>query len=206
MQPKIYKGLLNLEDNLLVAIDLETTGLRAGWHEIIQIAIVPLDSNLKPFKEISPFYSNLRPLHPERASSRAGSIHGLSLKELVKIAPHPDCISELLHSWFENLNLPAKNILIPLAHNWAFESAFLTAWLGVEGKSELFHAHARDSMILSIGINDRAAMKGEPIPFRSVGLAAMCKNLRVINVNPHDALSDCLAEAEVYRKLIKFEL
>ena len=206
MQPKIYKGLLNLEGNLLTAIDFETTGLRPDWHEIIQIAVLPLNSNLEPFDDIIPFYTTIRPLHPERASKTAGTIHGLSLKELVKIAPPPDTVSELLHSWFENLHLPARNILVPLAHNWAFEAGFLTSWLGVEGKSELFHAHARDTMTLAIGINDRASMKGEIAPFRAVNLQAMCKALHVINTNPHDALSDCLAEAEVYKKLIKFHL
>jgi DNA polymerase III epsilon subunit-like protein len=35
-----------------------------------------------------------------------------------------------------------------------------------------------------------------------VGLAALCEHFGVVNQKPHDALSDCLAEAEVYRCLL----
>jgi DNA polymerase III epsilon subunit-like protein len=31
----------------------------------------------------------------------------------------------------------------------------------------------------------------------------MCKRLGITNANPHDALADCLAEAEVYHALLR---
>ena len=30
--------------------------------------------------------------------------------------------------------------------------------------------------------------------------------LNITNINPHDALADCLAEAEVYRALMRLDL
>ena len=31
----------------------------------------------------------------------------------------------------------------------------------------------------------------------------MCNKLGITNTNPHDALADCIAEAEVYRTLLR---
>jgi hypothetical protein len=54
---KVYPGLVHLNGHLLAAIDLETTGTRPGYHEIIQIACVPLDSDIKPLAGATPFYT-----------------------------------------------------------------------------------------------------------------------------------------------------
>ena len=91
---------------------------------------------------------------------------------------------------------------MPLAHNWAFEFAFLTAWLGVDEKSALFQPHARDGLVLATAVNDLAASHGEKIPFQSISLESLCAKLLVENLSPHDALSDAVASAEVYRRLV----
>ena len=44
---KVYSGLVHLNGNLMAAVDLETTGTQPGYHEIIQIAVVPLDSEFQ---------------------------------------------------------------------------------------------------------------------------------------------------------------
>jgi len=112
-------------------------------------------------------------------------------------------VRDWLHDWFVALKLPFRKCLVPLAHNWAFESSFLKAWLGVEETDLIFHSHARDGMLYAISLNDKAAFAGEPAPFPRVGLGAMCKRLGITNTNPHDALADCLAEAAVYHALLR---
>ena len=82
------------------------------------------------------------------------------------------------------LKLPFKKCLVPLAHNWAFESSFLKAWLGVEQTDLIFHSHARDGMLYAIALNDKAAFAGEPVPFPRVGLGAMCTKLNIVNPIP----------------------
>ncbi len=204
--PQIHNGLVHINGALLASIDFETTGLRAGYHEIIQIAIVPLNADLRPSPDLRPFYHNIAPEFPERADARSGKVHGLDLDWMMANAPSKDRVADLLVDWNENLDLPVNRSIIPLAHNWAFESAHGKAWLGDELFSHLFHSHARDGMLLAVSMNDRAAFLGLPVPFPYVGLNALCDQFGIVNEKAHDALSDARAEAEVYRSLLHYEV
>lgn len=203
MLPKLYDSLEKYSGNLMCAVDLETTGVRAGYNEIIQIAVLPLDIDMRPLTDVRPFYTTVRPNHPERAAQSATAKHGINIGDLIINAPDSEKVIDVLCEWFEGLRLPMNRSIIPLAHNWAFESSFLQAWLGVELKDKIFHAHARDSMITAIAINDRASFAGEQPPFAKVNLGTLCRQLKIVNLNPHDALSDCMAEAELYRELLR---
>ena len=125
-----YPGLLHLNGNLMVSVDLETTGRQPGFHEIIQIACVPLGPDLKPAADLQPFYTEVRPDFPERAEKQAMCKHSIPMEELLLHAPTQDKVRDLFVEWFERLDLPFKS-LVPLAHNWAFEASFLKAWMGI---------------------------------------------------------------------------
>jgi DNA polymerase III epsilon subunit-like protein len=201
--PQQYTSLVTMHGNLLAAIDLETTGTQPGYHEIIQIAVVPLDSDFKPHAGTRPFYTHIRPDHPERESEAARQKHKIPMDELMLHAPSQDKVKDWLVDWFESLRLPFKRCLVPLAHNWAFESSFMKAWLGVTMVDQMFHSHARDSMLYAVARNDAAAARGDHPPFERVSLGSLCTKLGVVNTNPHDALADCIAGADVYRNLLR---
>jgi DNA polymerase III epsilon subunit-like protein len=203
---KTYSGLVHLNGDLLASIDLETTGLQAGYHEPIQIAIVPLNSDIRPLEGVRPFYTTIRPEHPERHEARAGYVHGIKMEDLILHAPTSGRVQDLLVEWWERLELPLGKTLVPLAHNWAFESGFLRAWLGVDLTQTLFLGHARDAMLYALALNDKAAFMGLPVPFNKVGLGSLCRHFKIHNPAPHDALCDALAEAECYRAMLTMEL
>ena len=98
--------------------------------------------------------------------------------------------------------LPQGRRRISVAHKWSFEFCFFIAWLGNALFEELFHYHARDAMTFALSLNDRAELSGRSRPFERVSLRDLCQRLEVANDHPHDALSDALAEAEVYRRLL----
>lgn len=202
---KLYDGMTHLSGNLLAAIDFETTGRRPGYHEIIQIAIVPLEHNLQPHPDVPTFYLNIRPNHPERCEPGAFAVHKIDIDVLMLHAPSQDRAVDLLCEWFNKLDLPPNRVVIPLAHNWPFESAFIKGWLGIELVDQMFHSHARDSMLLAASLNDRAFFTGESIPFTKLSLIALCKQLGIPYDNAHDALADCLAAAELYKQLLTFD-
>jgi len=203
----IHNGLVHLNGHLLTAMDYETTGLIDGYHEIIQVAIVPLDADLRPRRDLRPFYHNISPLYPERQGvGGARIVHGMDVYWLKENAPSAERISDMLVEWFEKLDLPVGKKLVPLCHNFEFESRFSIAWLGHSMFNDLFYWQARDGMRLAISLNDRAAFAGETVPFNRIGLNPLCEKFGVVNENPHDALSDSYAEAEVYRSLLIHEM
>lgn len=191
--------MVGLHGNLLAAVDLETTGERPGYHEIVQIGVVTVTAAGGPG---AAFESLIRPLYPWRQDPQAARVHGLTLRQLERAAD-PQLVADTLSEWHERLNLPIGKRLVPLAHNWAFESSFLSAWLGVDLLRDLFHPHARDSMLLALSIRDGALLRGLPDPFpKGVGLGALCRQFGITNRKPHDALEDAVASIAVYRRLL----
>jgi DNA polymerase III epsilon subunit-like protein len=196
----------HLHGNMLASVDVETTGVVPGYHEIVQIAVVPLDGKLHPIEEVAPFYTNIRPACPDRIDEGSWRIHGLSLNGLMDSAPSQATAADLLLEWFEALKLPMGRKLVPLAHNWTFEHGFLKAWLGQKVLDQLFHYHPRDAMVCALAINDKMAYAGLAPPFTSVSLSNLCRTFKVENPRPHDALHDALAEAKVCRAMLTTNL
>jgi len=195
-------SLHHLNGNPLAVIDVETTGRVCGFHEVIQVAIVPLTIELE-IADVKPFYCNIKPDFPERAEAKAGKVHGLSIDDFVANAPTQERVLDLLLDWFSKLPLGHSRRLTPVAHNWAYERSFLVPWLGPDLLNSIFHPHPRDTMIFAGMLNDRSVMMGKNKPFTSLGLGALCHQFGIPYENAHDALADCIATAKLYATLMR---
>lgn len=197
-----HSSMVHLNGNLLCAVDVETTGLTAGFHDVIQLAILPLDSCIKPLKTIMPFYVNMKPKRPENVEKAAARTHRIDMANLIINGLDPWKAVDLFEEWFERLNLPVGKKIVPLAHNWVFDRSFVIDWLGDLSFQHFFDYHYRDSMTAALFCNDRADHHNERIPYPKVSLSYCSSELRVENINAHDALSDCVTTAEVYRRML----
>ena len=198
-----YSALASWKGHLCAAVDVETSGLSACENEIIQIAVQPLDANFRPF--IPPFYSDIKPNYFDRVERKALALSHITMERL-RAAPSQEHVADRLLEWFDTLELPLYRLIIPLSHNWSFEAGFLKSWLGVETCSKIFHPHVRDSMRLATALNDRAAFRGEQIPFPDLKLVSLCKQLGIVGQGYHDALVDAMAAAKVYQLLMEYKL
>lgn len=200
-------SMVHWNGNQLCAIDCETTGLDPSIHELIQICILPLDSDIKPRQDVIPFYMELKPENPECMSIGAFKTHGIDIHKICTEGMDRMKAVDLLEEWIKKLDLPTSRggypkKVMPLGQNYSFDKSFMLNWLGFSTYEDMFFYHYRDTMISALFLNDHAAVHGEDVPFKKVSLSWLAKQTNTPLERAHDALQDCLATAGVYRNLI----
>ena len=195
--------LQHLGSHLLCAVDTETTGTKPGLHEIIQIAIIPLDHDLKPDANRFPFILDMRPERIDDIDYEAMRVNRRTLSELMISAVDKYRAQDLFLEWFERQKLATYKRIIPVASNWPFDRSFIMDWLGPETYELTFSSHYRDTMILAAFMNDRASWRAEPTQFHHCDLSSLCQKFGIDRGAAHDAAADAVATAEVYKHLIQ---
>ena len=173
------------------AIDVETTGLLTGVHEIVDISIILHDNQFKPLDK---FTSQIRPMRPELASSEALIVNKLKLHEL-REAPTPAQVRNAFFQWHEDIT--EGKIIFPLGHNYGFDKGFMQKFFG-QFYNEYFHHKNRDTFTLAQAMKDCGLLNLD----QSTSLANLCDYFDVPH-KPHTAYGDAIAALILYRKLIK---
>lgn len=202
------RSMLHLNGNLLCAVDVETTGVTPGHHDLVQICVLPLNSELKPFKDILPFYMDMQPKRPENIDPNAMSINKLKYSEILLKAIDPYKAADLFEEWFERIRLPFNKRISPLAQNWPFDRGFIIDWLGQKTFEYIFDGRFRDTMSAALFCNDRSCFANQPAPYPKVNIAYLASQLKIEHqsLRLHDALQDCIVTAEIYRRMMGYSI
>lgn len=195
-------GAVHWNNHVMCAIDVETTGFCTDKHEIIQIAVVPMNADLRINTKVLPFEMLIAPWKKQEDwEPGALRTHKIDMLKLCATGLDPWKVGDLFDEWFQRLNLPLGKKIIPLAHNYPFECRFLHSWLGPASMDSFFYQY-RDTMALALQMNDIAEFHNEPYPFPRTSLGSVCRTLGVENTKSHDALADAIATAECYRRMM----
>ena len=197
------RNLVHLNGNVLCAVDTETTGLNAGFHDVIEVAILPLDSNFEPRKDIIPFNILLKPKRPDNIDKRAMDVNKIQLHDIMMNGFDPYFGAELFEQWVEKLNLPTGKKIAPLCKNWPFDKSFIADWLGQRSTEDFFFYHYRDLGPVANFVNDCFDYRAEPPPFPKQSLAYIANLLGVPHDQKHRALDDCILLAECYKRMVR---
>jgi DNA polymerase III epsilon subunit-like protein len=183
-------------------VDLETTGTDPSRHEIVQMVIIPLDWYFYPHNKIAPINYRIRAMKPEEIDEGATHLMGESFETHQLHAMDMMTAQENVIEWFNNLGLMDRRKLVPIAHNWPFDREFLIEFFGRATFNELFSPTYRDTMAIGGYLMDFSGVHGKPYAFADLKLGTMCRHYEVPLRMAHDALSDGLATAELYRCLL----
>jgi len=194
--------------SMMCAVDVETTGLDDRFHEICQVAILPLNSDLKPIQEILPLNLHIIPSGPEVIDPEALSVTKMKMSEIMSYGVQMDRAVDMFVDWVERLPLPLtkggyRGRIIPLCHNESFDIGFIKGLLGQSLYDTYFHPRHRDTQSLSCSINDMYAMCGIKVRYSKNDLAWLARQHNVDTAGAHDALVDCKITAAVYKAMIE---
>jgi DNA polymerase III epsilon subunit-like protein len=202
-------GLTHLNGDILCVIDVETSGHIPGFHDLLQICILPLDYKLDMWKDFAPFYMEIQPKRPENYGKATTWNDEEVAKKNRQLMAHaqvngmdPYRAADLFDEWFAKLGLGYRKKIAPLAHNWPFDRGFVIDWLGEETFIQCIDPRYRDTMVVATFMNDQADFKTEPYPFNKVNLSWLAKQYNIDHSRAHDALADCWVTAQVYKRLV----
>lgn len=196
-------AMRHLNGHVMCVVDTETSGLIAGHHDLIQVCVLPIDAKLEVRRDIVPFYTGLQLKRPENIDPELKIGSKMKLAEAQTNGLDPYRAADFFEEWFEKLKLPPGKRIIPLAHNWPFDRAFLVDWLGNENFNQFFDSRYRDSMVSANFCNDRADFMNEPYPYPKVNLSYLAAVLKIPHERAHDALGDCVVTLETYKRMIR---
>jgi oligoribonuclease (3'-5' exoribonuclease) len=130
------------DDWLLAFVDVETTGLIPGYHEMIDIGIVMTDLD---GAELGELFIRIQPNHPERTDEGARAVNAFDerrWRELEALSAE-DATGRLVE--FNNEMAGQKNVLM-VAFNSHFDTAFLDHLFRSQDRSwrELYHYFVLD--------------------------------------------------------------
>lgn len=140
------------DDWLLAFVDVETTGLVPGYHEMIDIGIVMTDLD---GSELGALFLRIQPKHPERTSEGARAVNAFDedrWHEMQALRP-AEAIAQIV-SFHEQI--AGEHNVLMVAFNSPFDTAFLDHLFRSEERSwrELYHYFVLDlpSMAWSLGL------------------------------------------------------
>ncbi len=171
-----------MDSHFCIALDVETTGLRADTDRVLQLGVVLGDNNF------SPLWEGAITIDPDVAvPENVVGIHGLS-NQMVD-----GCVSfAVAGRWLA----PLIQDKIVIGHNVGFDLSFLS----------YEYERVSEKLPRLAGMIDSLSMSRYILPrLRSHKLEWVCNELNIEITRSHDACYDALASLEIVRALAQIQ-
>lgn len=172
----------------LLFLDLETTGLNPGQHEITEIGALLVSQ--PDFQIVSTYQSKVMPAHLETATPEALQIGHFNLETWQREAKPLDVAMAELAQIGKDAILSGFNL--------TFDWAFLQTAFNQVGIEDPFYYHRFDIMSAAY------AMFFGRKEFSKYSLNEMCRFFGVTNQNAHTAYADAEATYEVFVGMMRY--
>lgn len=183
------------KNDVVMFIDVETTGLSAEKNDLIQMGIIVEVDNAKA--EVVEF--KCQPFRYDTVQQQALDVHGISIEE-IRTFPEPTAIVRDFISLLEKYTEKGNKITFA-GYNCPFDERFVKAFLTKCGYSDTLYDTFFVYKSYDIFALVKAFFKERGITLINNKLATVCEFLDV-DLNAHDAVSDIEA---TYLLAKKFE-
>ncbi len=174
----------------LAFVDIETTGLDATTHEIIELGVVIAkmkDGELVVTDELN---LKIQPKHLENADAQALRINGYNEADWLFAIPLEDAMKEFAKK---------TDGVIFVAHNITFDYGFIDTAFKKTGVENKMHFHKLDTISLAFGILHTNDDPGK------LSLRTLTEKYGIENKKAHSAFADAYATYEVFKKLMNLK-
>jgi len=173
-------------------IDVETTGVIPGYHEMVDVGIVMADVD---GNEIGKFFHRIMPEHPERAQKGALDCNGFSVERWKREgAVSPKKAVEGIIDFYRS-NAKGKNVIM-CAYNVSFDNAFMDQLFRSVGKDlrklhryaidlpsiawgKGFHNLYQKKIVQLLGVKDEPRVSKGAEPWKHTGITGAELDLRI---------------------------
>lgn len=183
--------------DLLVSVDIETTGLDPYLHDMWELAIIPfvktdnedfISTNIIGSYKILPctFKAHMRPQNPISMQPKALEIGGVTKEELMAI---PTNLYQVLNSFYEwKLEMYPEYRFVPVGHNYAsFDKQFLIAKMNNFNYDQNFNHHVLDTKVIAKWLQSNGCDLG-----KSLSLQGLRKHFGLEARKAHTSEGDAL--------------
>ena len=200
------RAMIHLNNNLMCAIDIKTTGPNPFYDEIYEICIMPIGADGYMLREIAPFNTQICPLHVERIKfdERMTSRMRKRLNEAINSGIDYGRAIDHLDEWIDRLDLPFRKRIFPIAYNWPLINAFLYKWLDFIHMNSIFSYQYRDILVEANFINDYCDFHNRRCSFSKTDYSYILGTCKIDHERGNwDTLENCRNIAEVHRLLLR---
>jgi len=193
----------HMNGDQIVAIRILTTGPDPYFHELCQIACVPLDYRLEQRKDVMPLQLNVRPEEPGRVDKEYCTMKKIT--PIMTDSHEMGKAADLFETWVSRLKLPytkfnRRKKLMPLGHCFSQDYPFILRWLGHDLYNETFEMRYRDTETVALFLNEQASFHARRVDYSKTDLSWCCKQHEISRERSHDTLLDCRAIARLYQR------
>ena len=175
-----------MPEELFICVDVETAGPIPGQYAMLSIGACLVDD------PSTTFYVELQP-DREDFSPEAMRIHGLSLDSLKQTGLPPKEAMEQFSSWVKKVSLLDRKAVF-VALNAPFD------WMFV---NDYFHRYLGENPFGHSALDIKAYFMGQMgVNWAETSLKHISEHLLEQHSLDHNALSDALEQAEVFRKIL----
>lgn len=198
-----HKDFVHLNGDLLCAIDVRTSGPDPQEHDILDICILPLTSNLTFSRVYLPYMMQIKPRYVEFVDKRHTSRTCKEpLSHYINQGLSYYQSATLFDEWFDRFQLKEGKRIQPLVYDTRI-LPFIREWLGPNNFADRFSEKVRSVESVALFINDKAAFKATPYPLPKTTLSYLCNKLSVERDNLKDTLDTAKVLGLVYKEMMK---